>query len=255
MRRRFVHDLFHLFMTVSWPIIFASFAAFFFMFNLLFAAAVAAGAALAIGASGWSSAAMRSTAASVDRSQAMTGSRFSLRAEATSTSSLPATASAAVTTKAPRQRMPETDRCFVSVIATARGASAAASSERSSDHCCRTDVGFADVVFMEARVHVAREWRNYPNGQAPAGCELTCGRRDIVNWGGIVAWYSRNDDAAPLPPASRNRSAHRAVCPYGKRGARIPSADRRFRLHPKLFSPPPKCPASISYNTVDPCLA
>ena len=39
MRRRFVHDLFHLFMTVSWPIIFASFAAFFFMFNLLFAAA------------------------------------------------------------------------------------------------------------------------------------------------------------------------------------------------------------------------
>lgn len=242
-------------MTVSWPIIFASFAAFFFMFNLLFAAAVAAGAALAIGASGWSSAAMRSTATSVDRSQAMTGSRFSLRAEATSTSSLPATASAAVTTKAPRQRMPETDRCFVSVIATARGASAAASSERSSDHCCRTDVGFADVVFMEARVHVAREWRNYPNGQAPAGCELTCGRRDIVNWGGIVAWYSRNDDAAPLPPASRNRSAHRAVCPYGKRGARIPSADRRFRLHPKLFTPPPKCPASISYNTVDPCLA
>jgi hypothetical protein len=39
MRRRFVHDLFHLFMTVSWPIIFASFAAFFFMFNLPFAAA------------------------------------------------------------------------------------------------------------------------------------------------------------------------------------------------------------------------
>jgi inward rectifier potassium channel len=39
MRRRLLHDLFHLFMTVSWPIIFASFATFFFVFNLLFAAA------------------------------------------------------------------------------------------------------------------------------------------------------------------------------------------------------------------------
>jgi inward rectifier potassium channel len=39
MRRRWLLDLFHLFMTVSWPIIFASFAAFFFVFNLLFAAA------------------------------------------------------------------------------------------------------------------------------------------------------------------------------------------------------------------------
>ena len=39
MRRRLVQDLFHLFMTVSWPIIFASFATFFFVFNLLFAGA------------------------------------------------------------------------------------------------------------------------------------------------------------------------------------------------------------------------
>jgi inward rectifier potassium channel len=38
MRRRILLDLYHLFMTVSWPIIFASFAAFFFAFNLLFAA-------------------------------------------------------------------------------------------------------------------------------------------------------------------------------------------------------------------------
>jgi inward rectifier potassium channel len=37
LRRRFVHDLFHLFMTVSWPIIFGTFAAFYFVFNLLFA--------------------------------------------------------------------------------------------------------------------------------------------------------------------------------------------------------------------------
>jgi inward rectifier potassium channel len=37
LRRRFIHDLFHLFMTVSWPIIFGTFAAFFFVFNLLFA--------------------------------------------------------------------------------------------------------------------------------------------------------------------------------------------------------------------------
>jgi inward rectifier potassium channel len=39
MQRRFVHDLFHLFMTVSWPMIFGTFAAFFFVFNLLFACA------------------------------------------------------------------------------------------------------------------------------------------------------------------------------------------------------------------------
>jgi inward rectifier potassium channel len=39
LRRRIWQDLFHLFMTVSWPIIFASFAGFFFVFNLLFAAA------------------------------------------------------------------------------------------------------------------------------------------------------------------------------------------------------------------------
>jgi inward rectifier potassium channel len=39
MQRRLWQDLYHLFMTVSWPIIFASFAGFFFVFNLLFAAA------------------------------------------------------------------------------------------------------------------------------------------------------------------------------------------------------------------------
>ena len=39
MQRRFVHDLFHLFMTVGWPTVFGAFAAFFFVFNLLFAAA------------------------------------------------------------------------------------------------------------------------------------------------------------------------------------------------------------------------
>jgi inward rectifier potassium channel len=39
MQRRFVHDLFHLFMTVGWPTVFGTFAAFFFIFNLLFAAA------------------------------------------------------------------------------------------------------------------------------------------------------------------------------------------------------------------------
>ena len=38
MRRRLLLDLYHLFMTVSWPVIFASFGAFFFLFNLLFAA-------------------------------------------------------------------------------------------------------------------------------------------------------------------------------------------------------------------------
>jgi inward rectifier potassium channel len=38
LRRRIWQDLYHLFMTVSWPRIFASFAAFFFAFNLLFAA-------------------------------------------------------------------------------------------------------------------------------------------------------------------------------------------------------------------------
>jgi inward rectifier potassium channel len=38
LRRRIWQDLYHLFMTVSWPIIFASFAGFYFVFNLLFAA-------------------------------------------------------------------------------------------------------------------------------------------------------------------------------------------------------------------------
>ncbi|MFI4865846.1 MAG: ion channel [Steroidobacterales bacterium] len=38
MRRRLLLDLYHLFMTVSWPVIFASFGAFFVVFNLLFAA-------------------------------------------------------------------------------------------------------------------------------------------------------------------------------------------------------------------------
>jgi inward rectifier potassium channel len=38
MRRRLLLDLYHLFMTVSWPVIFASFGAFFVLFNLLFAA-------------------------------------------------------------------------------------------------------------------------------------------------------------------------------------------------------------------------
>jgi inward rectifier potassium channel len=37
LRRRVWQDLYHLFMTVSWPVIFATFAAFFFIFNLLFA--------------------------------------------------------------------------------------------------------------------------------------------------------------------------------------------------------------------------
>jgi inward rectifier potassium channel len=38
LRRRIWQDLYHLFMTVGWPVIFASFAGFFFVFNLLFAA-------------------------------------------------------------------------------------------------------------------------------------------------------------------------------------------------------------------------
>jgi inward rectifier potassium channel len=38
LRRRIWQDLYPLFMTVSWPRVFASFAAFFFVFNLLFAA-------------------------------------------------------------------------------------------------------------------------------------------------------------------------------------------------------------------------
>jgi inward rectifier potassium channel len=37
LRRRVWQDLYHLFMTVSWPRIFGTFAAFFFVFNLLFA--------------------------------------------------------------------------------------------------------------------------------------------------------------------------------------------------------------------------
>jgi inward rectifier potassium channel len=36
--RRFWQDLYHLFMTVGWPILFATFAAFFVVFNLVFAA-------------------------------------------------------------------------------------------------------------------------------------------------------------------------------------------------------------------------
>jgi inward rectifier potassium channel len=37
--RRYWHDLYHLFMTISWPRLFLSFAGFFVLFNLLFAAA------------------------------------------------------------------------------------------------------------------------------------------------------------------------------------------------------------------------
>jgi inward rectifier potassium channel len=39
MQRKFAHDLYHLFMTVTWPVVFGIFAAYFFVFNLLFAAA------------------------------------------------------------------------------------------------------------------------------------------------------------------------------------------------------------------------
>ncbi|HEY1725855.1 MAG TPA: ion channel [Steroidobacteraceae bacterium] len=38
LRRRLWQDLYHLFMTVSWPRLFATFAGFFFVFNVLFAA-------------------------------------------------------------------------------------------------------------------------------------------------------------------------------------------------------------------------
>ena len=39
MQRKFAHDLYHLFMTVTWPVVFGTFAAYFFVFNLLFAGA------------------------------------------------------------------------------------------------------------------------------------------------------------------------------------------------------------------------
>ena len=115
MPRRFVHDLFHLFMTVSWPIIFASFAAFFFMFNLLFAAA------------------------------------YSLQPD---------------------------------------------------DIANLNPAGYRGRFFFSVETF------------------------ETVGYG----------DMHPQTPF-----AH--------------IVDRRFRLHPKLFTPPPKCPASTSYNTIDPCLA
>src|SRR6202140_2705850 len=76
-------------------------------------------------------------------------------------------------------------------------------------------------------VNADRGSRHYPNGRAAP----------LSNRGGIVAGSARNDDAAPLPPASRNRYSHTPGLSVRRTSASVDFLQQRSPLFSLHLSP------------------